>query len=113
MKKILLMSALSIASFGVMNAQSATTTQSTTTTTTKQSPQARAKAMVSKITKSVGLQGDQWTKVNTLYVEYFTKLDVVSADAAKVKELDKTTATTLAGILTPSQLKLWQADSAK
>lgn len=111
MKKILLMSALSIASFGVMNAQSATTTQ--TTTTTKQAPQVRAKAMVSKITKSVGLQGDQWTKVNTLYVEYFTKLDVVGADAAKVKELDKTTDAALAGILTPSQLKLWQADSAK
>lgn len=113
MKKILLMSALSIATFGTMNAQNAATPATQTATAQKQLPQVRAKAMVSKITNACGLQGDQIGKVNNLYIEYFTKSDALGTDAAKVKELTKTVEVALQGILTPSQWKFWQEASNK
>jgi len=111
MKKILFITALSVATFGVVNAQTASTTQ--TSTTQRQLPQVRAKAMVSKVTNACGLQGDQVGKVNNLYIEYFTKLDGLKNDAAKIAELDKSTNASLADILSPSQLKLWKESTAK
>ena len=109
MKKIFLMSALSLATFGIMNAQT-NAAATTTATAQKQLPQVRAKAMVSKITNACGLQGDQVGKVNTLYIEYFTKLDALGATPAdaKVKELTGATDASLATILSPSQLKFWK-----
>lgn len=107
------MSALSVATFGMMNAQNAATPATQTTTPQKQLPQVRAKAMVSKITNACGLQGDQVGKVNNLYIEYFTKLDALGTDVVKAKELSKTVETSLQGILTPSQWKFWQEASAK
>jgi len=114
MKKILLMSALSIAAFGTMNAQNAATTTTQTTGSKTQLPQVRAKAMVAKINTACGLQGEQVGKVNNLYIEYFTKLDALGTtpEAAKVKELNTATDASLKGILSPSQLKFWQEASS-
>ena len=107
------MSALSIATFGIMNAQNAATPATQTATSQKQLPQVKAKAMVSKITNACGLQGDQVGKVNNLYIEYYTKLDAIGTDAAKVKELNKTVDASLQGILSPSQWKFWQEAASK
>lgn len=114
MKKILLMSALSIAVFGTMNAQNAATA-STTTVAQKQSPHVRAKTMVAKITSVSQLQGDQIGKVNQLYVEYFTKVDALGANAtpAQLKELNAGVDAQLKGTLTPAQYKFWQEASNK
>ncbi len=113
MKKIFLMTALSVAMFGMASAQTAAATTSKTSTTQAQLPQVRAKAMVSKINNACGLQGDQVGKVNTLYIEYYTKLDAIGKDAAQVKELNKTVDAALKGILTPSQQKFWSEAAAK
>lgn len=112
MKKIILMSALSIATFGVMNAQTAATPATQTATSHKQLPQVRAKAMVSKVTNACALQGEQISKVNNLYIEYFAKLDAIGTDAVKAADLSKTVDNSLKGILSPSQLKLWQEASS-
>ena len=102
------MSALSLATFGMMNAQNAATTAEQ-----RKFPEVRAKEMVSKISNACGLQGDQVGQVNNLYIEYFKKLDVVATDAKKVAELNKTVDASLKGILSPSQLKFWQEASSK
>lgn len=107
------MSALSIAAFGMMNAQNAATTSTQTLAPQKSLPQVRAKAMVSKINNASGLQGDQFTKLNNLYIDYYTKLDALGTDAAKLKDLDVATNTALQGILSPSQLKFWQEAANK
>lgn len=114
MKKILLISALSIAVFGTMNAQNAATTTTQTTGSKSQLPQVRAKAMVAKINNACGLQGEQVTKVNNLYIEYFTKFDALGTtpDAAKVKDLNNATEASLKNILSNSQLKFWQEASS-
>ena len=109
------MSALSIAVFGTMNAQNAATASTTTTAPQKQSVQARAKGMVAKITDASSLQGDQFGKVNQLYIEYFTKLDALGATPtpAQLKELNAGIDAQLKGTLTPAQYKSWQAASSK
>ena len=114
MKKIFLMSALSLAMFGVSNAQNAAATSSTTAPQ-KQLPQVRAKAMVANVTHACGLQGDQIGKVNQVYIDYYTKLDALGAtpDAGKVKELNSAVDAQLKGTLSPSQYTLWQQASVK
>ena len=104
MKKFFLMSALAVAMFSVSYAQNEAKPAT-------QLPQVRAKAMVSKITNSVGLQGDQVGKVNQLYIDYYTKLDALGANAPKekVESLNKEIEGQLAGTLTPSQLNLWKS----
>ncbi len=108
MKKIFLMTALSLAMFGVMNAQTAATTQ-TENSATKPLPQVRAKAMVSKINNAVYLQGEQIGKVNDLYIGYYTQLDATNGDAAKIEALNKSTNAKLLTILRADQAKTWTA----
>lgn len=111
MKKIFLMSMLSIAVIGFTNAQ----TKTEQVASHQQLPQVRAKAMVSKITNSVGLQGEQIGKVNNLYIQYFTKLDGLGKTASEAQsvELTKWVNAELNKILSPSQQKLWKEDINK
>ncbi len=108
MKKIFLLSALSIAMFGAINAQNAATTE--TQTANKQIPEVRAKAKVQAVTNIVKLEGAQWGKVNDLFVDYFRQLDATT-DAAKSADLTKKVNEKLLTILTPEQAKLWKASN--
>jgi hypothetical protein len=110
MKKIFLMTALSVAMFGVMNAQNTATTTQTATT---QLPQVRAKAMVAKVNSAVQLTTTQFGTVNDLYIGYFTQVDAAKGDASKVATLTKSTDEKLLTLLTPEQVKLWKAASSK
>ena len=109
MKKILLMSALSVAMLGAVNAQTTTTAPARTASTAQQSPAVKAKFKVSDITKAVALEGDQFAKVNAIYLEYFNKLETLGASAtpAQKAELDKVADTALKGVLTAEQYKRW------
>lgn len=113
MKKILFMSALSIAVFGAANAQTAQTATPARTTTTQQAPSVKAKFLVSKITNAVALEGAQFGKVNTILVEYYTKLETLGANAtaAQKTDLDKATDKALQGVLTAEQFAKYQSSN--
>jgi hypothetical protein len=106
MKRILLFSIITIASFGWANAQAA---QQNTT------PEARAKRMVVAIQKAVGLHGDQFGVVNNAYVEYFRKLDALDAQKlnaadyqSKLTDLQTNRDTKIKAGLEAPQVKNWQ-----
>ena len=108
MKKIFLISTIIVLLVGIMNAQTATT----------QSPEVRAKSAVAKINKNCTLVGDQTTKVNKIYIDYFTKQEALNAKKAGMdaKEFDKQMAVVvgernagLKKVLTPEQGKMMEA----
>lgn len=83
---------------------------------TVESPQARAKSIVAKMSHAVGIKGEQISKVNSLYTEYYTKKDAIKGDLKmkekdkenKLKELKKDRDKKLKAILTADQLKKWE-----
>lgn len=113
MKKILFATAVVASSFGMLNAQNAKTTQTAATEAKAEKlPEARAKELVSKINTTCQLNGDQWTKVNNLCVDFFKQHDALKAQKAtmdaktfetKMNELKATRDKGLAAALTPEQ----------
>ena len=82
MKKFILLSSLAMATLGTVNAQNATASQQSSTKT--EFPQVRAKRMVTQVNTVCYLHGDQFSKVNAAFVDYYTKLDK-GGDATSLK----------------------------
>lgn len=83
---------------------------------TKETPEAKAKAMVEKINTVVTLKGEQFTKLNNLFTDYYKKKAAIEADSslkpktkeAKLAALKDSKNTAIKGVLTPDQLKKWK-----
>lgn len=104
-------------------AQDAITTQTNKTEVEKHNdlPQVKAKNKVAEINAFAQLQGDQISKVNNLYIDYYTKKDALNNDRELTKEALKTKTDALKKernaqlktILTPAQLKSYEDNMAK
>ena len=105
MKRILLLTILTVSTFVMASAQQT------------ELPQVRAKKMVSKVNVAVGLQGAEWGKVNATLVEYFTKFDELEKQKAglgagyvtKLSELKSTRDANVKAALTPDQAGKYDA----
>ena len=115
MKKIFLAIIMIASTMTAINAQ---TTQTAPANGSKaESPQAKAKKMVGKLNSVVMLQGDQWAKVNNLYIDFVTKKDAVKNDVSLSKDVMKSKIQALKAdrdkqlktILTPEQWTKWDA----
>ncbi len=111
MKKILLASAVILSSLGVMNAQNATT-RANTETVKPTTPAARTQETLTKITRACNPTADQTGKLNTLLLDFYTKMDALKASKStmdekvfdtKKKELRNNRDASLKAILTPAQ----------
>jgi hypothetical protein len=85
MKRIFLLSTMIISSFGIMNLnaapQQAATPASTQAVAQPITPAVggNAKRLVAKITQSVSLHGDQFSKVNNICIEFYQKLETLNS----------------------------------
>ena len=127
MKKILFITAITVSSFAIMNAQNNTTTTTTTISKgtaaqeQKKSAAVKAKENVAQITTLCSLKGDQIGKVNDLFTDYYTKLETLKADKAlssdeinkKKVEMRKKRDAALKEILTPAQWKTFSEAAKK
>ena len=111
MKKILLASAVILSSLGVINAQNATT-RANTETVKATTPAARTQETLTKITRACNPTADQTGKLNTLLLDFYTKMDALKASKStmdekvfdtKKKELRNNRDASLKAILTPAQ----------
>jgi hypothetical protein len=111
MKRIFLLSTLVISSFGMMNLQTVSAAPQQTIT-----PEvgANAKKLVANINKVISLQGDQFSKINDVCIDYFKQLDALTkskpADLdAKTAALKQTRDSKIKALLTPAQLTNWSS----
>ncbi len=74
MKKIFLILAILVSVIGFINAQN--------TAAKPQSAEERAKASVAKMNTTASLTGDQTTKINKIYIDYYKALDALEAKKA-------------------------------
>jgi len=102
MKRIFLLSALVISSFGMINTQ--TVSAAPQQANQNASPEVKAKSLVSKINMAVSLRGDQFYKVNEACVEYFKK---VAASPAEAESLKKVRNEKIKASLAADQLAAW------
>lgn len=80
-------------------------------------PEAKAKAMVSKIHKACNLQGSEWTKVNDAFTAYYKKVAALSTEKvvadAKIKELKKELNDKLTTSVSAERMRIWVAYKEK
>lgn len=115
MKRILLLSAMIISSFGLINLQTVNAaTPAQQAARVSSSTFAKAKQLVSKINIAVTLTGNQFSQVNDACIEYYQQLDALNkanpADlAAKTAALKQTRNAKIKASLNAEQLKSWAA----
>ncbi len=126
MKKIIFVFAVVVSSFGMTNAQTAKTSSTSPVAATaapaERTPEARGKELVAKINTACQLKDDQWSKVNEISVDFFTKqdalrgqkrtMDVTSFDK-KMNELKSNRDKALSAVLTPEQNRKFEAAKAE
>ncbi len=112
MKRILFVSAMIISSFGMMNVQTLSAAPVQGTANHDASPFVRAKKLVSSINQVVFLRDAQFSTVNEICVNYFTKLDELTKEnpadlSAKVAALKEARNKKIKAALAADQQSAW------
>ena len=126
MKKTILLTGLLI-SFSLLKAQDGKSTTTTTATTVQKStgkksnhnhtPEEKADKFTGKMTEAIGIDEAQKTKVRSLALDHFKKMDAIRNQANGDKEKIKTEGKNsrkifnegLKKVLTPEQFEAWKA----
>jgi Spy/CpxP family protein refolding chaperone len=116
MKKLLFISVIFASSLGMM-AQTVQTAAAPVKAQVKAKPETRAKERVAEINNLCSLRADQVGKVNTVFVDFFTKQDILKAKQSTLSTSDYSTQQTalkterdaaIKGILTSEQMAMLQ-----
>jgi hypothetical protein len=90
MKKIILISSIVASTMGMVNAQAKQTAAPVKAEVVNKEtrPEVRAKERVAEINNLCALKGDQFGKVNNVFIDYFTKQDALNAKQTKLTASD-------------------------